>query len=165
MRSRISTRIAIALCFLGGTAVATPLLAQSELNGVWSIAEVSGHNAEGDWEWNPVQPSLYIFMDGYYSMAQVNGSEPRPLMPDGTTWDNMTEDQLRSVCSTAVFSANSGTYEVSGSSLTTRPMVAKWPNFMEGGSASYTYSMETDMLTLVREGDGWSWKVTLRRLR
>jgi len=165
MRSRISTRIAIALCLLGGTAVATPLLAQSELNGVWTFVEVSGHNTDGEWEWNPVQPSLYIFMDGYYSMVQVNGNEPRPLMPDGTTWDNMTEEQFRSVCSTAVFSANSGTYEVSGSSLTTKPMVAKWPAFMEGGSASFSFSVKDDVLTLMREGDGWSRKAELQRLR
>ena len=61
-------------------------------------------------------------------------------------------EQLRSVCSGAFFSANSGTYEVSGSSLTTRPMVAKWPNFMDGGSAWSTYRVEGGYLHLSTEG-------------
>jgi len=46
------------------------------------------------------------------------------------------------------FIANSGTYEVSGSTLTTRPIVAKNPNFMSGGSVTYTYEIEGDTLRL-----------------
>ena len=157
--------VCLALAFgLGLHANAGLVWAQSDLNGAWEIVEASGHNAQGDWKLENVQPSLYIFMDGYYSIAQVNGNEARPLMPEGTTWDTMTEEQLSSVCSAAVFSANSGTYEVDGSSLTTKPMVAKWPNFMEGGSASHTYLVENDMLTLAQEGDGWNSTIELRRL-
>ena len=42
--------------------------------------------------------------------------------------------------------ANSGTYEVSGSTFTTRPMVAKNPNFMSGGSLTYTFEIDGDTL-------------------
>ena len=143
-----------------------PAAAQDSLQGSWAIVESWGHDEQaGEWRIENVQPSLYIFLDGYYSIALVRGNEPRPLMPEGTTWDAMTEEQLRSVCSGAVFSANSGTYEVVGSSLTTKPLVAKWPNLMEGGSASYTFEMEGDELLLSQAGEGFSWNARLRRLR
>ena len=146
--------------------VVCPVAAQQSLQGSWTIVESWGHDAQaGEWRTENVQPSLYIFLDGYYSMSLVRGNEPRPLMPEGVTWDTMTEEQLRSVCSGAVFSANSGTYEVDGSSLTTKPMVAKWPNLMEGGSATFTFEMEGDMLRLSQSGEGFSWNARLRRLR
>jgi len=155
----------VTMLFLGWLLAATPAWAQSDLNGAWEIVEASGHNDEGDWKWEAVQPSLYIFLDGYYSIALVRGTEPRPLMPEGTHWETMSAEQLRSVCSGRVFSANSGVYEASGSSLIIKPMVAKWPNFMEGGSETYTYSVEGDTLTLSYEGDTWAFGFTLRRLR
>ncbi len=37
---------------------------------------------------------------------------------------------------------------MSGSTLTTRPNVAKNPNFMSGGSVTYTYEIEGDTLRL-----------------
>jgi hypothetical protein len=37
---------------------------------------------------------------------------------------------------------------VSGSTIVTRPIVAKTPNFMAGGSLSYTYRVEGDTLWL-----------------
>ncbi len=46
------------------------------------------------------------------------------------------------------FIANSGTYEVSGSTIVTRPIVAKTPNVMAGGSLSYRYIVEGDALWL-----------------
>ena len=138
--------------------------AQSDLNGAWERFEVSGTNADGDWKVDNVQPSLYLFQDGYYSIMLVRGNEPRPLMPEGTSWDSMTEEQLRSVCSSAVFTAHSGTYEVSGSSLTTKPMVAKWPNYMEGASVTRTYRVDGDMLYISGERGGGTFTDKLRRL-
>ena len=63
------------------------------------------------------------------------------------------------------FVANSGTYEISGSTVTTKPMVALWPNFMEGGSREYQHAIENGMLVLTAEGEGWRWTAKLRRLR
>ncbi len=140
--------------------------AQVDLNGAWERVEVSRHNADGDRTLDTVQPSLYLFQDGYYSIMLVRGNDPRPLMPEGTTWDSMTEEQLRSVCSSAVFSAHSGTYEVSGSSLTTKPMIAKWPNYMEeGASATYTYRVDGDMLYISGDRRVGTFMEKLRRLR
>ena len=155
----------VTMIFLGLLLTATPAWAQSDLNGVWEIVEATGTNDDGEWKWENVQPSLYMFMDGYYSVIGVQGNEPRLSIPEGTTWDNITEEQMRSVCSGAVFYANSGTYEVSGSTLTTKPMVAKWPNFMEGGSAMFTYQVDSDILTLSGEGYYGAYTYKLRRLR
>jgi len=45
------------------------------------------------------------------------------------------------------FIANSGTYEISESILTTRPVMAKNPNFMTGShSAVHSYRIEADSL-------------------
>jgi hypothetical protein len=116
------------------------LSAQNELVGVWQAVERSGTGPEGEWTDQPVQPSLYIFADGYYSIMFVAGSESRPLLAEDATRDGLTEDQLRSIFMT--FVANSGTYEIEGSSLTVRPTVALWPNYMEGGSTIYEYEIE-----------------------
>ena len=153
---------------LGVELLVNPALvsAQSDLHGTWKIVEASGFNTiQGDWKVDTVQPSLYIFVDGYYSIIQVNGSESRPLMPEGTTWATMTEDQLRSVCSSNAFTANSGTYEINGTSVTTRPSVAKWPNYMEGGSTTYSYGLDNGILSLFTEGEGYNFSLKLSRLR
>jgi len=164
MRWTIITR-AVTFSVLGCLTVTTPLPAQSDLNGAWSIVEMSGHNAEGDWESNPVQPSLYIFMDGYYSIMLVSGSEARPLMAEDATRASITDEEMRSIF--MQFIANSGTYEVSGSTVTTKPMVALWPNFMEGGSSQFQYVIDDGMLVLSDEDEdqGWWWTAKLERLR
>jgi hypothetical protein len=164
MRVRIWTSAVVA-CFLLSWVAAAPLLAQAELNGAWALVEVSGHGAEGDWEWDPVQPSLYIFMDGYYSIMLVSGSEARPLMPDDANRESITDEQMRSIFMT--FIANSGTYEISGDVLATKPMVALWPNFMEGGSDAVTFRIESGMLifSYENEDEGWWWTAKLERLR
>ena len=50
------------------------------------------------------------------------------------------------------FIANSGTYEIPESILTTRPVMAKNPNFMTGSqSSSFSYRIEADSLWLTWE--------------
>ena len=139
--------------------------AQGDLNGVWEIVEVSGTNAQGDWTLDNVQPSLFIFQDGYYSIMYVKGNEARPQAAANARRDNIPDAQMRGMFRN--FVANSGTYEVNGSSVTTRPMVAMMPNFMTGGSDTFTYSVEGDELVLSgNEFDGQgTYTQKLRRLR
>ena len=162
MSWRTCTR-AIAAAFVLVCTSTTPLLGPAELNGAWKMAEASGYTAEGEWESNPVQPGLYIFQDGYYSIMYVRGSEARPLMAEDATRVSITDEQMRSIF--MPFVANSGTYEVDGSTLVTKPMVALWPNFMEGGEATYTYGVEGNDLHLSAKGEDWEWKIRLERLR
>ena len=62
------------------------------------------------------------------------------------------------------FVANSGTYQVKEGKLETKPIVALWPNFMEGGSATYSYVVEGDALTLSGGDEESSWTVKLARI-
>lgn len=133
----------IAIVAFAGT---PSLSAQNELIGVWQAVERSGTGPEGEWTDETIQPSLYLFVDGYYSIMFVGGSEARPLLAEDATRESLTTEQLRSIFMT--FVANSGTYEIDGSSLTVRPSVALWPNYMEGGSTTYEYMIEGDELVL-----------------
>jgi hypothetical protein len=47
------------------------------------------------------------------------------------------------------FAGNSGTYEISGSTLTTNPIVARVPNIMSGVSHTYTFQAMEGMIHLV----------------
>lgn len=141
-----------------------PLAAQQSLQGSWTIVENWGHDTEaGEWRNENVQPSLYIFLDGHYSIAKVNGDQARPLVAEDATRASLTAEQAASVW--LLYTSNSGTYETTSSTLTTHPTVALWPNFMEGGSETFTFEVEGDELLLSQTGEGFSWNARLRRLR
>ncbi len=114
-----------------------PLTAQAQssaLQGAWTITEVSVSTPDTSWtEANP-QPGLYIFLEPHYSTLIVRGSEPRELLSDDPT------DAERLAAFGRPFIANSGTYEVSGTTLTVRPLVAKVPNAISDNSFTYTYT-------------------------
>ncbi|MDR8389582.1 lipocalin-like domain-containing protein [Aliifodinibius sp. S!AR15-10] len=152
--------LAICLCLQFNV---TNVWAQDDLNGAWQATEAWGNNSEdGDWELKDLQPSLYIFLDGYYSIMLVTGEKARPLMKKDATRSSISDEEMRSIF--MPFIANSGTYEVKGSSITTKPMVALWPNFMEGESDTFQYRFENDMLVLSDEGEDWNWTAKFKRL-
>lgn len=159
---RIRTGSLVALLLFAG---APPVAAQESIEGAWIIAEVWGESAAGDaWSFGDgVQPSLFIFADGYYSFTGINSPEPRPEIPEGTSRASLTAEQGEGVWRS--YLSNSGSYEVSGSTLITRPSVALWPPFMAEDSRP-TYEMEwdgADLLLTTRAGDAWRvWR--LRRL-
>jgi hypothetical protein len=142
---------------------ASPALAHSGLDGAWSITAASGTNAEGDWSAENLQPSLYLFHGNHYSITRVNGEAPRPLMPEDASRDSLTPEQAASMWKP--FTSNAGTYSTEGSTMTMKPMVALWPNFMESGTASYTFSVDGDTLTLGNSGENSSYTITLTRLK
>lgn len=163
MKRLVITSMA-ALLVLGCLFTAPPAWAQSELEGVWQVVEASGTDDEGDWKAQNIQPSLFIFLDGYYSIAVVHGDEARPLMADDATRDSISPDEVFSIF--RPYTSNSGTYEISGSTLTTKPMVALWPNFMEGGSQIYAFAVDGDTLSLSwKNSQGYAFENRLRRLR
>jgi len=81
-------------------------------------------------------------------------------MAEDATRSDLDAEQATSVW--LPYTSNSGTYEIAGNEVTTRPIVALWPNFMTGGSATYSMSFEGGMLVL-RNGDYWG--VRLRRVK
>jgi hypothetical protein len=130
--------------------VGAPLLSQSRaasqetIQGVWRVTEVTTTGPNASTNKSP-QPSLYIFTPKHYSLMRVNGTTARPDLPQ----DQMakaTAAQLLAVYGTAL-SAQSGTYELAGGKLTTRPVVAKNTFGMAPG-ASFTASYKLDGKTL-----------------
>ena len=115
--------------------------ARGPLEGVWKVTEevVTGANATST---TSPQPSLFIFTRTHYSMLRVASAQPRALF---TAMDPTNEEKIGAY---DTFTANSGTYEATGTTLTVRPIVAKSPNFMAGGFDKYQFRVDGDTLTL-----------------
>src|SRR6185503_8332498 len=67
-----------------------------------------------------------------------------------------TEEKVKAFDS---FTANTGTYDVSGSTMTIRPMVARSPNFMAGGSSKYEFRVEGSNLWLTEKSPDMRYRV------
>ena len=151
-----------ALAFLGGTAAAQDA---ASIEGSWKLVQQESLGPEG-WVDKDRQPSLITFADGYYSIMYVPGvggkSKPRELFSDTA---NLTSAQKAEAWDT--IRANSGTYEVSGSEITFKVLVANSPNLMDGGSFERRFKVEGD--TLTTEGafveGGPTYRKTYKRLK
>ena len=118
--------------------------ARHPVEGAWKVVDivVTGDRAENTP--NP-QPGLFIFGQKHYSMMWVRGGKARaPYAGEVPT----NEEKVKAFDSLV---ANSGTYEVSGSALNVRPMVARSPNFMAGGSSKYEFRVEGSNLWLTEK--------------
>ena len=110
------------------------------LQGVWSL--VVSDPGDGSPAIDPSQPGLYIFAEGYYSGVYAPGADLR--VPSATTFVPTAEEMVAQYESIIV---NTGTYEISGATVTFRPIIAKSPGFV-GGQATSEFSIDGDMLTL-----------------
>ena len=130
------------------TVLAAQTPPRKPLEGVWKVVEIAGTGADASKNANP-QPSLFIFTRKHYSMMLVPGTQPRALFKSVIEATN--EEKISAFDS---FVANTGTYGVMGSTLTFRPMVARYPNFMVGGSAEYEFRIEGNTLRLAGQATG-----------
>jgi hypothetical protein len=121
------------------------LLAQggtrTSVEGVWKVVQRVTTGTDALTAANPA--SLFIFTRGYYSLIYVSSAQPRALMKDP---DKPTDQEKLAAFDS--FFANSGTYEIAGTTLTTHPIVARSPNFMAGGSEKYQFRVQGDTLWL-----------------
>ncbi len=113
------------------------------LEGVWSVVAVDP--MDGSSPVDPSQPGLYLFAGSHYSAVYTPGPDARvkseaSFLP--------TEDEMIAQYQSII--VNSGTYDVDGSSLTLRPMIAKSPGFV-GGRLTGTFSVSGDTLVLHHE--------------
>jgi len=139
----------------------------SPLVGTWEVATVTPAN--GSAVIDPAQPGLFMFgADGYYSIVTTAGSDPR--VASDTPWQATNEEKIAQYDSIIV---NAGRYEISGSTLTTRPMLAKNQEFV-GGHQTFEFAIDGGDLTLTEQervaADGTppantGIVTTLRRLR
>jgi len=126
--------------------------ARKSMEGAWKVVEVvvTGDRAENT---PNAQPGLFIFGQKHYSMMWVRGGKARaPYAGEVPT----TEEKIAAFES---FTANTGTYEVSGSTLTIHPMVARSPNFMGGASSQYQFRVEGDSLWLTEKSADMRYRI------
>ncbi len=141
---------------------ATPLLAQSSIDGAWKIIEWWGNNPQqGEWRIENIQPSLWLFMDGYYSATYLAGNQKRSLVPENR--EEMSGDDWKSMA--RPFISNAGTYEITASTVTLRPIVAKVPNFMDGDIDPWDYRFEGDVLYVTQTREWGTVHHRLQRLQ
>lgn len=116
------------------------------LEGAWRITEVVTTGPLGRTVGSP-QPGLLLFTGAHYSYMRVTSDQPRPMPPRGLA----TVEDMLDVWSP--FTANAGTFEVSGNSMTRRPAVAKSPDAMAPGAFNeYTFRLSADTLWVTTVG-------------
>jgi hypothetical protein len=138
----------------------TPAHAQFELTGTaWEVVERSYARGDSSWVNSTPQPGRYLFTERHYSVQEIRESGPRASFDDETT----DAERLRAF---DVFHAHGGTYEVSGDRLLLTISIAKGPNTMDGGVATYGLRWRGVLLEVIRtsEQEDETRVTTLRRL-
>jgi hypothetical protein len=121
------------------TAIPAGVVGQAtEVEGAWRVVELSG---PGPRVVTSPQPGLLLFTGRHYSYTFVTSETPRPPLPPGPT----TAEALATIWNP--FTANAGTFEISGETMTRRPLVAKDPNTMAPGVFNeYLFRVVADTL-------------------
>jgi hypothetical protein len=119
------------------------------LEGAWRVSEVVVTGANAATNKTP-QPALYLFTKKHYSILAVQGTEARKPFATATDPDKLTDaEKMARFEAWNRFTANSGTYEVKGSTLTTTPLVAKNPSAMQGRGQAREFKLAGSTLTLI----------------
>lgn len=146
MIRRISVIVA---AFVVGAWALAGAQSASSLQGAWRVTEVVVTGANAATNSSP-QPGLYVFTRQHYSILSVGGTTPRKgVAPKDPT--RLTDaEKIAQYELWNPFTANSGTYQVTGSTLTTRPLVAKNPGVM-GGTQTREFKIDGSTLTLIQK--------------
>ena len=127
------------------------VLGQSKpsIQGVWRIAERTTTGPQGATNKNP-QPGQWIFTAKHYSFVQDASLKPRPVVEVLAPNTNLTDAQMvERYRDWAPVSAQSGTYEISGTTLSLRPIAAKGSGVLAvKAGLSYQFKLEGNALVL-----------------
>ena len=131
-------RFALSIVFCVVSATAVFAQEKTPVEGVWRLAEVvvqPNHfrdwvpdvtSAEKEITITSPQPGLIIFTKGYYSQMIVRAQQPRTAVAPPKDSQNLTDiEKIARYEHWRLVIANSGTYEVKGSTLFVRVVVAK----------------------------------------
>ena len=132
------------------TVTANAQFKATPLTGTWSVTEIqtTGPNARTI---SHPQPGFLIFTGNHYSLMIIESDQPRAGVQNAQVNKPTVEELL---ATWGPFTAASGTYEISGNTLTTRPSVAKNPQVMAPGNVQLnTFKIEKNILTLTRIGN------------
>ena len=118
---------------------------EDKLQGVWKITQVtlSGPSAAS---FTPIESDTVIFTKKYVSFTVVMGQTPRAALPE----KGATDAQKLAIW--APFFAGVGTYEIEGTTITSRGVIAKEP-IKPGSFATLDFKFEGDTLLLTAKTD------------
>ena len=121
------------------------LLGQSKpsIQGVWRVAEVTTTGPNANTNKSP-QPGLYIFTGKHYSLVRDTSLNPRIAIRDSS---NVTAPEA--LATFGPFIAQSGTYDVRGTTVNVTPVVAKFPASGEKHRTStWDFELQGDTLSM-----------------
>ena len=150
MRSRILAVVGLVAVLVVGASMVGQSQSPS-LQGAWRVTEVvvTGGNPSAN---KTPQPGLYLFTKQHYSIIVVNGTSPRKSFTAPADPNKLTDaEKMARYDAWDAFTANSGTYEVKGSILTTKPLVAKNPSVMGGPAQTREFKIDGKTLTLIQK--------------
>ena len=132
------------LGLIGALACAHPVAAQFDLAGTsWEVVERSFERGDSSWVNRSPEPGLYLFNERHYSIQEIRESGPRANFDESTT-------DMERLAAFDVFHAHGGSYEVVGDRLVVTITVAKGPNTMNGGVATYDLRWRGELLEVIR---------------
>lgn len=138
--ARAAPLAAAALLFASGLCAEES--GRAPLEGVWRIVEVRSVGPNGERVVSDPPPSLLIFSARHYSMVWNPRSQPRDDFEN-----SFRPSDAEKIAAYDTLAVNTGTYELEGSQLVTRPVVSRVPDF-SGGVARYEYRLSGDELSL-----------------
>lgn len=150
----------LALCLIATLASALPADAQFDLSGTtWEVVERSYERGDSSWVNRSPEPGFYVFTERHYSIQEIRESGPRADFDDSTT-------DMERLSAFEVFHAHGGSYEVIGNRLLVTITIAKGPNTMNGGVATYDLRWRGQLLEVSRvsAAEDETRVTTLRRL-
>ncbi|HZX74406.1 MAG TPA: hypothetical protein VFE57_08300, partial [Cyclobacteriaceae bacterium] len=100
--------------FAAGCQNESELSSESPIVGVWKMSEYAFADGDTSFSYVP-QPNLMICTEKYYSVETVNGTKPRPLIPDGKTRRTISDEERIAIL--VPYTSFSGTYEIEGDSV------------------------------------------------
>ena len=134
---KIAIKLFVLLSICGSTVLAQKA-SRPSIQGVWKVTEIVVTGA-GSYTESAPQPSVFIFAKNHYALMWVPGSTPRAL------FKAQPPTNEEKVAAFDLLRAGAGTYELSGSTITFRHIVAKSPN---EAFIPEQFSIEGDTLTL-----------------
>jgi hypothetical protein len=114
----------------------------NKLEGVWTVVEIINEYKDSTQIISNPQPGIWIFSEEYYSATWTSSAKERK--PYQQPFDPTSDEKLAAYSSIVV---NTGTYELTDTTLITYPVVARVPAF-SGGKAIYELKVESDVIFL-----------------
>ena len=150
-RARSLILVALACVFVTSNAGAQ---SAGSLKGAWKVVAVTAADGKAD---TAPQPGLYVFTGTHYSIQRVNSARPATAGVSSPDKDRLAAYDA--------FTANTGTYEVKGNTLTTKPLVAKNPSVMGTTGQSELRFEGTSVVHVTSPNPGGVGKTTVKLQR